>query len=449
MLREKQGQAATIDQILAAALAGPQLQLDDSAMRALLDIVGDPREARRADGAARDRHVGPGHRRQDRRLPELLKGLADYVARTTPEQLEGIFKQMGHAAGRLSADSMLALLEQREKPDAMVGNIDVVRAVADRMSDQSVAQFVAGSVIAERGATDRLAHAFQALVPEQDRQRQLLALAEAEVAASELGQDQAFSELWGNVEGMLTSYSDASFVSTEYGRELSSARTGRSTVERTSDDPPERVAAWLTTVSDARAARARSPAAARSARHRSGSAPLARHRARPSSTHAEDLVRVGYFDQAWHLAEAVVDQAAADAARQPHARAALDRFGRGVDDEARDRAPPQHRRRGATSGSSGCATRSGTAVIPPLAEALSTEQDARSRRRLRDILIGFGAQGRESVQRLMSSPNWEVRRTAAYLLREFGGTEGLQGADPAAHRHASRWSSARRFRGWC
>jgi HEAT repeat protein len=68
----------------------------------------------------------------------------------------------------------------------------------------------------------------------------------------------------------------------------------------------------------------------------------------------------------------------------------------------------------------------GTAVITPLAEALSSEQDARSRRRLRDILIGFGAQGRESVQQLMSSPNWEVRRTAAYLLREFGGTEGLK-----------------------
>jgi HEAT repeat protein len=68
----------------------------------------------------------------------------------------------------------------------------------------------------------------------------------------------------------------------------------------------------------------------------------------------------------------------------------------------------------------------GTSIIAPLAEALSSEQDARSRRRLRDILIGFGAQGRESVQQLMNAPNWEVRRTAAYLLREFGGIEGLK-----------------------
>ena len=68
----------------------------------------------------------------------------------------------------------------------------------------------------------------------------------------------------------------------------------------------------------------------------------------------------------------------------------------------------------------------GTPVVAPLAEALSTEQDSRSRGRLRDILVGFGAQGREVVQQLMSAPNWEVRRTAAYLLREFGGSEGLK-----------------------
>ena len=68
----------------------------------------------------------------------------------------------------------------------------------------------------------------------------------------------------------------------------------------------------------------------------------------------------------------------------------------------------------------------GPPIIAPLAEVLTTEQDARSRRRLRDILLGFGAQGRESVQRLMNASNWEVRRTAALLLREFGGSEGLK-----------------------
>ena len=69
-------------------------------------------------------------------------------------------------------------------------------------------------------------------------------------------------------------------------------------------------------------------------------------------------------------------------------------------------------------------------MIAPLAEALSAEQDARSRRRLRDILVEFGAAGRESVQQLMNAANWEVRRTAAFLLREFGGAEGLKELQP-------------------
>jgi hypothetical protein len=141
--------------------------------------------------------------------------------------------------------------------------------------------------------------------------------------------------------------------------------------------------------------------------------------------HADDLVRVGYFDPAWQLAEAVVDRAAERPDREPHARSALERFGRGsimkhvavhlrgANDEGYDRFKR-------------ICHAMGTTIIAPLAEVLSTEQDARSRRRLRDILIGFGAQGRESVQQLMSAPNWEVRRTAAYLLREFGGTEGLK-----------------------
>ena len=96
--------------------------------------------------------------------------------------------------------------------------VDVVSAMVHRMSDSTVAQFVSNSVIAERGATDRLAQAFHALAPDSDRQRQLLALAQTEVAGSELGQEAAFQDLWQKVEAMLTSYSDDKFVSDEYAR---------------------------------------------------------------------------------------------------------------------------------------------------------------------------------------------------------------------------------------
>jgi len=428
VLREKQGLAASIEQILAAALAGPQLQLDDSAMNALIDIVGDPAKLDALMTQLDKSTAGKGVDAKTSAFLSLLRGLAQHVGKTRPDRLESVFRQMGHAAGRLSAEGMLSLLAQRTRPEAMAGTINVVGAVADRMSDGSVAHFVAGSVVAERGATDRLAHAFQALVPEADRQRQLLSLAREEVEGDELGHDQSFAELWERVEGMLTSYTDADFVSSEYARELSGARTRAVDVERTSDDPPERVAAWLTTVSDG---------ALRGLDHSmlldllviEPDALRWRDIAQTVVTHADDLVRVGYFDQAWQLAEAIVAQSAGSPERQPHGVAAIERFGRGpmmkhvathlrnTDDEGYDRFKRL------------CHVM-GTPVITPLAEALSSEQDARSRRRLSDILLGFGAQGRESVQRLMSATNWEVRRTAAYLLREFGGTEGLKELAP-------------------
>ncbi len=424
VLREKQGEAATIEQVIAAALAGPQLQLDDNTFEALLRIVGDPDKLQQLLTQLEEAAAKTGPEGKAAAVLSLLRGLVDYVSRTRPDQLENIFKQVGGAAGAFSAEMMAELLAQADKPDAMAGTTNVVRAMTTRMTDASIAQFVSGSVIAERGATDRLATAFQALVPQRDRQRQLLALAEHEAAASELGQEASFSELWDRVEGMLTSYSDENFVSTAYGRELSNARDRAVEVERIADDPPERVAAWVATVND-------------TALHLlddhllldllviEKDPPRWRDVAQTVITHADDLVRVGQIGRAWQLAQAVLDQGDASEDRKPHARAALEEFGRGsmmkhvaahlrsADDEAVARFQR-------------LVLAMGTAVIAPLAEVLSAEQDARSRRRLRDVLVAFGAQGRESVQKLMNAPNWEVRRTAAFLLREFGGSEGLK-----------------------
>src|SRR5436190_20331369 len=249
VLREKQGDAAFVDRLVAAAL-GQELELDESGMRLLLDLVGDPaRLTLLMEELERRTENTPGAVRVGAFL-NILRGLAEYVGRTNPVQLDQTLRQMGQAAGRLSAEAMLELLVHRAKPEAMAGNVDVVSAMVSRMSDGAVASFVSNSVIAERGATDRLAQAFQALVPDGDRQRQLLALAESEVASSELGQQTIFEELWKKVETMLTSYQDEKFVSAEYARELSGARAKAVDVEAASDDPPERIADWMATVAD-------------------------------------------------------------------------------------------------------------------------------------------------------------------------------------------------------
>jgi len=422
VLREKIG-SEFVDRLVAAALA-PEIELDESGIRMLLEIVGDPeRLALLMQELERHTEHSPVAVRAGAFL-RLLRGLAEYVGRTNPAQLDQTLRSMGLAAGRLSAEAMLELLLHRSRPDAMAGSVDVVNAMVHRMSDGAVSSFVSNSVIAERGPTDRLAQAFHALVPNADRQRQLLALAQTDVKASELGQQAAFEEMWKRVESMLTSYQDEKFVSDAYAKELSGARERAVDVEAASDDPPERIATWLTTVSDG---------SLRSL-DRLLLEDLLRIEEDPARwhdladtvvAHADDLVRVGYFDQAIALCECVSDEGARMAARSAPARAALERVGRGgmvrqAGKQLRTADEDAYQRFKRLSHAIG------PAAIPALAEALSTEQDARGRRRLRDILVGFGAAGRESVQQLMNAANWEVRRTAAFLLREFGGAEGLK-----------------------
>ena len=427
VLREKQGDEAAVDRLVAAAL-GAELELDEASMRTLLEMVGDPVRLAALMAALEKRTENTPGAVKIGAFVNLLRGLAEYVGKTNPGRLDQTLRQIGGAAGRLSAEAMLELLMRRAQPEAMAGNVDVVTAMVHRMSDGVVAQFVSNSVINERGPTDRLAQAFHALVPDVDRQRKLLALAEPDVAASDLGHEAAFQDLWQKVEAMLTSYSDEKFVSDAYAKELSGARARAIDVEASSDDPPERIAGWLGTVTDSELRTLDRMLLGDLVRIEEDPARW-RDIADTVVTHAEDLVRVAYFEQALELAETVASEGIRIPSRSEAARSVLERLARGA---MIRQAAKQLRTSDDTSYErfKRLAHSIGPAVIQPLAEALSAEQDARSRRRLRDILVEFGAAGRESVQQLMNAANWEVRRTAAFLLREFGGAEGLRELQP-------------------
>ena len=64
---------------------------------------------------------------------------------------------MGRAAGHLSAEAMLKLLDLRNRPEAMVGSVDVTRAVIDRMDDQSLS--ISSPARSSRSGGDRAARA--------------------------------------------------------------------------------------------------------------------------------------------------------------------------------------------------------------------------------------------------------------------------------------------------
>ncbi len=446
VLREREaGMAARWDAIIAHCLEGDAIDLDDETVRMLLEIASDP--LRLADLAAQiDERAGAsgGVRIQTEALLRLLRRIADGVLAHEPEKLDAVLSNIAVAAGRLSPDVMLEVLTHRsDKPPER--GVNVVDAMVSRMTDATVSQFVAHSIVEQRGATERLAEAFQALVPEADRRQRLLGLARDEVAASPLGADGSFPELWQRATDMLTSYSDEPYVNEAYARELTTAREHAADVERIGDDPPEQVAAWVSSVSDA--ALRTSDLELLLDLLRIEEEP-ARYRdvLDPVVAHVNDLVLLGDFEAAAPLAAALTRESGPEGreTHRPGALLAVERLLQGplmthlvghlrtVEDEGFEHAKAL------------CLTL-GPVTIRPLAEALSVEERGRGFRRLTELLVGFGKAGRDAAEQLKVSANPAVRRTAIYLLREFGGNDALpeltsllDDGDPNVQREAVR-----------
>jgi len=242
--------------------------------------------------------------------------------------------------------------------------------------------------------------------------------------------------MWANVSTMLTSYSDEPYVSEDYGRELSGARTQAIEVDRVSDDPPDRMAAWLGTVASG-AVRILDLTMLTDLLRIEDDERGWRDLMGPVVAQIEDLLLVGDFEAAADLVAILVYEngPAGQPARRVAAAPAIEQLASGammrhvvshlatIEDGPFDRVKAL------------CLS-IGDGLVPALAEALSSEERGRTRERLTALLIAFGATGRQSVERLKNSPNPAVRRTAIYLLREFGGSDALPDltimlADPA------------------
>jgi hypothetical protein len=420
LLRERKGgQDANWDDIVRACL-DLDSPLDDETLKGLLEICGDPeRFAEFIVTLEGNAETSLGSKASA--LLRMLRGVVDLVSRTEPAKLEGLLRSMAQGFGALSPDLLLELFSsEKGRADKAA---DFVLQVASRMTDETVGEFVARSVIGQGGATTRLAQAFQALVPDADRRPRLLDIARAQLAESPLGQGEDFGDLWQSATDMLMSYRDEQYVPESYARELSGARTQALQVERVSDDPPERIGAWISSVGsteiralDLRLLLDLLTIEQDSERWRQVTV--------PAVNHVEDLLLVGDFDGAVQLTRMLAGEAKGAGPRASHAAAALNQLVNGpmmshvashlrsVDDATIEQIKT-------------LCILVGPSVIQPLAEALAVEKRTATRQRLTEVLLGFGAAGRNAVEQLRGSANPAVRRTAIYLLREFGGTEAL------------------------
>ena len=426
VLRERAaGKTVAWERVIASCLQGDADDLDDEAIRELLEVANSSEQlgelATELEARAASAEGGIGARAAA--VLRMLGRLAGAVSHSEPERLEPVLRNMAGAVGQLAPDTLIDLLSGRG------GTGDgprLMNAVVGRMSDTTISQFVARNVMDSPTSTDRLAVAFQALVKDKEDRTRLLALAHKDVAESPLGNTDGFEGVWDQVaEKLLTSYSDTSFVIEEYGRELSSAGARAIDVDQTSDDPPERVTAWLSTVATS-VLRTLDLTLMLDLLRIEESDDRWSEMTTPALALTEDLLLLGDFDAAAQLVEALTESAAAGESkgRRRYAVTAIDYLVAGpmmrniithlptIDEAQFDRVTLMY-------------LSLGEVVVKPLAVALSVEERALPRQRLTAILLAFGAVGKRTAEHLKGSPNPAVRRTAIYLLREFGGSDAL------------------------
>ena len=440
------GDQATWDAIVAGCLEGSAFTLDDAMVELLFEVLNDPGkiadvmhalEARLSPGTSPDR--GPMV------LAGLLQAVAQFVAKSAPDQVEGVMSALAEAAARLPLDTLAPMLNGRRGGGFRPDLARFLERLMLHVSDDSVANFIACEVRGGNGTSTRLADAFCGLAPEPGRRAAILALARNAIDEAGAASNPALSEAWQQSEDMLLAYSDKAFVSDEYNAELSRLSSRAVDLDKDHTDAADLIAGWRETVGDD-TLRLLDAGLVADLMRLQADVEHWRELAGLALQRANVLLVVGDFPAAVLLAEAL--RAQAEDEENAGIRAGAVETLQNLLTASTMRHVASHLDT-ADQAVVGAAQRFcmalGTAAIGPLAEVLSREERNRPRKHLIDILIGFGAPGRQSVERLRQSPNAAVRRTAVLLLREFGGQEALpelasllDDAEPHVQREATR-----------
>jgi hypothetical protein len=370
------------------------------------------------------RASGDDSLQQRKSLLELMHGLANYAAERKPAELDSVLNKMADAAAQMSPDMLLTLItDPPPVPGGAGPRMDLAGELQARLTDEMLTRFLVENVVKDRGASNRLATAFHTLVPDPAKQQNILAAAGEQVAAM-FKDDPQFESVWTSSTEMLMSYSDAKFVSEGYARELTTAQTQAVDVEKIGDDPPVRIRAWLSTVSDEEVR----------ALDQNLVLDLLKIETRADAwsgvldtalSSIDQLVLVGDLALASQLLDAVVRIAKDEAS--PFTAAAKAGVAKLVEGPMVRHLSMFLQR--ATDAEFGIAksmcTSIGPALVKPMSDALMGEDNARTVRRLRDILVSFGPAAREYANELRNSRNPAVRRAAIDLLRGLAGDAAL------------------------
>ena len=452
VLRERAGggDSATWDRILAVLQEEKDKEQDPGgeggAMQQMMALAETPEKLAAFAQKLQDagKAGGDDSLQQRKSLLELMHGLANYAAERKPDDLNAVLDTMATAAAQMPPEMLLTLITD-PPPSPGGGRMDLAKELQGRLTDEMISKFLADNIIKDRGANARLATAFQTLVPDPAKQQDILAAA-MEQAQAAFKDDPQFETVWQSSTEMLMHYSDVKFVSESYARELTSAQAMAQALEvdKIGDDPPARIRAWLATITDDQVR----------ALDQRLILDLLTIEKRPDAWSGvldtaikliDDLVVAGELK----LAQQVLDVVAETSknASSPNSAAATAGLKRLVDGPmVRHLAAFLHK---ATDLEFGIAKQMcktlGPVLVKPMSDAIMGEDNPKTVRRLRDILISFGQAAREYANEMRSSKNPAVRRAAVDLLRNLGGDAALpdlrtmlDDSDPQVQREALR-----------
>ncbi len=163
---------------------------------------------------------------------------------TQPDQFDDVFRRAAAVGEFLTEGLMAGLLERRRTADAMVATVDVVSALVDRMSDATVSAFLTRAMGDAGALPASLTGLFNRLVPDADRRRAIVR------GAQDVTLEDTVLEQWAEFERNLGAYSDRRFVSDQYASELDTVQARADRAGGDPEDPPERLAAWVSSVND-------------------------------------------------------------------------------------------------------------------------------------------------------------------------------------------------------
>ena len=438
VLRERagSGDTATWDRILAALKeesdtekpaggGGAEGSGEGGTMANMMALTDDP--DRLAQFAQRLQNLGKASGddslQQRKSLVEMMHGLANFAAERKPDELNKVLDTMAGAAAQMTPDMLLSLITEPPPVAGGGARMDLAKELQSRLTDDMISKFLVDNIVKDRGATSRLASAFQTLVPDAGKQQEILAAA-VEQAAAMFPDDPQLESVFTSSTEMLMSYSDEKFVSEGYARELTLAQAQALDVEKIGDDPPGRIRAWLSTIGEEEVR----------ALDQRLLLDLLTIEKRPDAWSGvldtaigdiDELVLVGDLELAAQLLDTIARIAKDD--NSPFKEAAAAGITKLLEG-------PMVRHlaaflRQATDTEFGIAKQMcktiGPVLVKPMSDAIMGEDNPKTVRRLRDILISFGAAAREYANELRSSRNPAVRRAAVDLLRALGGDAAL------------------------